>query len=214
MYVPSHFEETRIEVLHQLIREYSFAALVTLGSDGLDANHIPFELDASPAPLGTLRAHVSRGNPVWRDSSRDVEALVVFQGPQAYITPSWYQTKKETGKVVPTYNYIVVHAHGPLQVVEDQGWLRGLVERLTTRYEAARPEPWKVADAPGDFIEKQLLAIVGLAIPITKLVGKWKVSQNRPEADRDGVVRGLREIADADAVAMANLVERRANGRR
>lgn len=213
MYVPSHFEETRIEVLHQLIRESSFAALVTLGSDGLDANHIPFELDASPAPFGTLRAHVARGNPVWRDFSKDVEALVVFRGPQAYITPSWYQTKRETGKVVPTYNYIVVHAHGPLRVVEDQAWLRGLVERLTNRYEAARPEPWKITDAPGDFIEKQLLAIVGLEVPITKLVGKWKVSQNRPEADRDGVVRGLRAIGDADAVAMANLVERRANGR-
>ena len=211
MYVPSHFEETRIEVLHRLIRECSFAALVTLGSDGLDANHVPFELDADPPPLGTLRAHVARGNPVWRDFSRDLEALVLFQGPQAYITPSWYETKKETGKVVPTYNYAVVHAHGPLRIVEDQEWLRGLVERLTNRYEAGRPQPWKVADAPGDFVDKQLRAIIGLEIPITRLVGKWKVSQNRPAADRDGVVRGLREIGDANAVAMANLVERRAH---
>lgn len=214
MYVPSHFEETRIEVLHQLVHEHSLGALVTLGSDGLDANHIPFELDADPAPLGTLRAHVARGNPVWRDFSKDIDALVVFQGPQAYITPSWYQTKRETGKVVPTYNYIVVHAHGPMRVVEDPGWLRALVERLTNRYEAARPVPWKVADAPDVFVEKQLRAIVGLEIPIKRLVGKWKVSQNRPEADREAVVQGLREMGDADALAMANWVERCKNGRR
>ncbi len=214
MYVPSHFAETRIEVLHQLVHEHSLGALVTLGSDGLEANHMPFELDAEPAPLGTLQAHVARGNPVWRDFSKDVEALVLFQGPQAYITPSWYQTKRETGKVVPTYNYIVVHAHGPMRVAEDPGWLRALVERLTNRYEAARPVPWKVADAPADFLEKQLRAIVGLEIPIRRLVGKWKVSQNRPEADREGVVQGLREMGDANALAMANWVERCRNGER
>ncbi|HLQ27424.1 MAG TPA: FMN-binding negative transcriptional regulator [Acidiferrobacterales bacterium] len=211
MYVPSYFEETRVEVLHQLIREHSLAVLVTLGSEGLNANHIPFEIDPEPAPFGTLRGHVARANPVWRDSSKEVEPLVIFQGPQAYITPSWYQTKKETGKVVPTYNYVVVHAYGPLRVVEDRAWLRGLVERLTNRYEAARPVPWKVTDAPGDFIEKMLGAIVGMEIPITKLVGKWKVSQNRPSADRDGVVKGLREINSADAVAMADLVKESIN---
>ncbi len=211
MYVPSHFEETRVEVLHQLIREHSLAVLVTLGSEGLNANHIPFEIDPEPAPFGTLRGHVARANPVWRDSSKEVEPLVIFQGPQAYITPSWYQTKKETGKVVPTYNYVLVHAYGPLRVVEDRAWLRGLVERLTNRYEAARPVPWKVTDAPGDFIEKMLGAIVGMEIPITKLVGKWKVSQNRPSADRDGVVKGLREINSADAVAMADLVKESIN---
>jgi transcriptional regulator len=208
MYVPSHFEETRNEVLHQMIRDHPLGMLVTLGSDGLDANHIPFELDAEPAPLGTLRAHVSRGNPVWRDFSQHVGALAVFQGAAAYVTPSWYQTKRETGKVVPTYNYIVVHAHGPLRVVEDSGWLRGLVERLTNRFEAARAEPWKITDAPNDFIEKQLRAIVGLEIPVGKLVGKWKVSQNRPPIDRGGVVKGLRELGDADAIAMAKAIER------
>ncbi|HYL81048.1 MAG TPA: FMN-binding negative transcriptional regulator [Candidatus Acidoferrum sp.] len=207
MYVPPLFGETRTDVLHQMIREHPLAALVTLGSDGLDANHLPFELDAEPAPLGTLRAHVARGNPVWRDFSQAVESLVVFQGPAAYITPSWYQTKRETGKVVPTYNYIVVHAHGPVRIVEDPGWLRGLVGRLTNRFEAARAEPWKITDAPADFLEKQLQAIVGIEIPITKLVGKWKVSQNRPPVDRDGVVRGLRESGDANAIAMAKAVE-------
>lgn len=207
MYVPSHFEETRSDVLHQLIRDHPLGVLVTLGSAGLDANHLPFEFDAEPVPLGTLRAHVARGNPVWRDFSQAVESLVVFQGPAAYISPSWYQTKRETGKVVPTYNYIVVHAHGPLRVVEDPGWLRGLVKRLTNRFEAARAEPWKVTDAPDDFIEKQLRAIVGLEIPVTRLVGKWKVSQNRPPADRDGVVKGLREADDAEGIAMAKAVE-------
>lgn len=207
MYVPSHFEETRSDVLHQLIRDHPLGVLVTLGSAGLDANHLPFEFDAEPAPLGTLRAHVARGNLVWRDFSQAVESLVVFQGTTAYITPSWYQTKRETGKVVPTYNYIVVHAHGPLRVVEDSGWLRGLVERLTNRFEAARAEPWKVTDAPDDYIEKQLRAIVGLEIPVTRLVGKWKVSQNRPPADREGVVKGLREADDAEAIAMAKAVE-------
>jgi transcriptional regulator len=207
MYVPSHFEESRIEVLHQLIREHAQAALITLGPDGLNANHIPFELDPNPAPFGTLRAHVARSNPVWRDFSKDVESLVVFQGPQAYITPSWYETKKQTGKVVPTYNYMVVHAYGALRVVEDRQWLRGLVERLTNRFEGQRSAPWRVTDAPGEFVEQMLGAIVGLEIPVSRLVGKWKVSQNRPQADREGVVKGLRETGDSDGVAMALSVE-------
>jgi len=206
MYMPSHFEETRVEVLHRLIREHPLAAFVTLGSEGLNANHIPFEIEPAPAPLGTLRGHVARGNPAWRDFSKDVEALIIFQGPQAYITPSWYPTKKETGKVVPTYNYIVVHAYGPLRIVEDRAWLLDLVQRLTNRHEAARPVPWKVTDAPDDYVNQMLGAIVGIEIPVTRLLGKWKVSQNRPAADRDGVIKGLREIDDADAATMASLV--------
>src|SRR5689334_1424076 len=129
MYVPSQFEESRTEVLHQFIREYPLAVMVTFGLNELNANHIPFELDPEPVPFGTLRGHVARGNPVWRECSKDVEALLVFQGPKSYITPSWYRTKKETGKVVPTYNYVVVHAYGPLRVIDDREWLRGLVER-------------------------------------------------------------------------------------
>lgn len=210
MYIPTHFEETRPEVLHDLIREHSLAALVTLGSEGLNANHIPLELDPGPAPFGTLRGHVARGNPVWRDFSRDVEALAVFQGPQAYISPAWYQTKRETGKVVPTYNYIVVHAYGPMRIIEDRAWLRGLVERLTNRQESGMPEPWKVTDAPAEFVEQMLGAIVGIEIPLTRLVGKWKVSQNRPSADQDGVVKGLRGMTDRDAQAMSALVKKAA----
>jgi len=208
MYVPPHFEETRPEVLHELIRDHPLAALVTLGPEGLNANHIPLELDPGPGPLGTLRGHVARGNPVWRDFSRDVEALAVFQGPQAYISPAWYPTKRETGKVVPTYNYVVVHAYGPMRIVEDRAWLRGFVERLTNRYEAGRAEPWKITDAPADFVEQMLGAIIGIEIPLTRLVGKWKVSQNRPAVDRDGVVTGLSALSGGDAQAMSGLVKK------
>jgi transcriptional regulator len=207
MYLPSHFEETRVEVLHQLIRSHPLGVLVTFGADGLNANHVPFEIDPNPAPFGTLRAHVARANPVWREFSREVEPLVIFQGPQAYITPSWYQTKKETGKVVPTFNYIVLHAYGAMRVIEDADWLRKFVSGLTDRFEAPRAQPWAVTDAPADFIAMQLRAIIGIEIPVARLVGKWKTSQNRPAADQKGVVAGLRESDDAIAQAMAVAVE-------
>jgi len=209
MYLPNHFEETRTEVLHQLMRERPLATLVTLGAAGLDANHIPFEIDAAPAPYGTLRCHVARANPVWRDHFLDTEALAIFHGPQVYISPSWYETKKQSGEVVPTYNYAVVHAYGRLRILEDRAWLRGLVTRLTERFESASAAPWQVSDAPADFIDKQLGAIVGIEIAINKLVGKWKASQNRPVADREGVVKGLSESNDADSLALAALVRER-----
>jgi transcriptional regulator len=208
MYLPSHFEETRVDIQHQLIRSHPLGALVTFGSGGLNANHVPFEIDPDPAPLGTLRAHVARANPVWREFSKEVEPLVIFQGPQAYVTPSWYQTKKETGKVVPTFNYIVVHAYGAMRVIEDAGWLRKFVGGLTDRFEASRPQPWAVTDAPEDFIAMQLRAIVGIEIRLTRLVGKWKTSQNRPVLDQQGVAAGLRESGDPVAHAMAAAVER------
>ena len=211
MYLPKHFEETRVDVLHELIRAEPLGALVTMMPGGLDANHIPFEVDPEPAPFGTLRGHVARANPVWRDASPDAEALVIFQGPGAYISPSWYPTKKETAKVVPTWNYVVVHAHGALRVIDDRAWLRTFVERLTNRHEAGRREPWQVTDAPADFIDAMVGAIVGIEVPIARLIGKWKVSQNRPEADRDGAAAGLREDGHAAAAAMAELVRRSGN---
>ena len=211
MYLPKYFEETRIQILHELIRAHPLGALVTLTPSGLDANHIPFEVDPDPAPFGTLRGHIARANPLWRDFSRGVEALAIFQGPGTYISPSWYPTKRETAKVVPTWNYTVVHAHGALRVIDDRAWLRGFVEKLTNRHEAGRRDPWKVTDAPSDFIEKQLGAIVGLEIPITRLVGKWKVSQNRPPPDRDGVVQGLSQEGRHSAAAMADLVRQSAS---
>jgi transcriptional regulator len=206
MYLPKHFEETRVEVLHQLIRERAFAALVTFGPDGLNANHIPFEIDPGPAPLGTLRGHVARANPVWKQAGTDAEALVIFQGPHSYITPSWYATKQETAKVVPTWNYAMVHAYGPMRAVEDAAWLRALLTKLTNHHESLRSEPWKLTDAPDEFIERQMQAIVGIEIPLTRLIGKWKVSQNRPAADRDGVIAGLTQNGDAVSQAMAELV--------
>jgi transcriptional regulator len=212
MYLPKHFEETRVETLHELIRAHPLGALVTPGPAGLTANHIPFEVDLDPAPLGTLRGHVARANPVWGETPPGAEVLVLFQGPETYISPSWYPSKQETARVVPTWNYAVVHAHGPLRAIEDRDWLRAFVTRLTDRHEAARREPWKVTDAPADFIDRQLGAIVGIEIPIARLVGKWKVSQNRPAPDRAGVVEGLSQVGHPAASAMAELV-RRASGR-
>jgi transcriptional regulator len=206
MYLPSHFEEQRTEVLHELIRRHPLGMLVTLDQGGLNANHLPFEFDPEPAPFGVLRAHVARGNPVWRDFSTEVETLVVFQGAQAYITPSWYATKREHGKVVPTYNYMVVHAYGAMRAVDDPAWVRSLLKRLTARHEAGRAQPWKLADAPRDFIDKLLPTIVGIEIPVTKLIGKWKVSQNQPQANREGVAEGLRQIGDENAMAMMRAV--------
>ncbi len=209
MYTPAHFEETRHEVLRGLIASHPLGALVTLGSTGLDANHIPFELAVAPedGPLGTLRAHVARANPVWRDFARDVDVLVLFQGPQAYITPTWYvESKPADGKVVPTWNYCVVHVHGRLVVRDDRDWLRAQVGRLVERHESTQPKPWHVTDAPADYLEKQLAAIVGIEIPLTRLAGKWKVSQNRPAADRAGVAAGLLRAGGEGHAAMSNAV--------
>jgi transcriptional regulator len=207
MYVPAHFDEPRIELLHRLIRERPLGTLVTLAGDGLNANHIPFEIDIEPAPFGTLRGHVARANPVWRDFSSAVEALVIFHGAQTYISPSWYPTKQATGEVVPTYNYLVTHGYGQMKIIHEREWLRALVTRLTNRFEAERAVPWHVTDAPPAFIDKQLGAIVGIEIALTKLIGKWKVSQNRPATDRDGVVKGLNERDDADSLAIARWVK-------
>jgi transcriptional regulator len=208
VYLPKHFEETRVEILHGLIRAYPLGALVTVNAGGLDANHIPFEVDLGPGPFGTLRGHVARANPVWRETAPGAPALVIFQGPDTYVSPSWYPTKSETGKVVPTWNYAVVHAHGALQFIDDRGWLRAFVERLTERHEAERRVPWKVTDAPADFIDKQVGAIIGLEIPIARLIGKWKVSQNRSPQDRAGVADGLLREAGPSSAAMADLVRR------
>ena len=208
MYLPAHFEESRVDVLHEHIHAHPLGALVTLTPRGLDANHIPFEVDPEPAPFGTLRGHIARANPVWREVSRDVEALVIFHGPSMYLSPAWYPTKQETAKVVPTWNYAVVHAHGTPRFIDDRAWLRDFVTKLTNRHEAERRDPWHVTDAPADYIDKQLGAIIGLEIPIARLIGKWKVSQNRPAQDRAGVVEALSHEGHPAAVAMADLVRR------
>ena len=210
MYLPSYFEETRVEVLHQLMRERPLATLVTLGAAGLNANHLPF--DSTRAAAQRHAALSCRpGHPVWRDYSLGTEALVIFHGPQVYISPSWYETKKQSGEVVPTYNYAVVHAYGALRIIQERAWLRGLVTRLTERFESASAAPWQVSDAPEDFIDKQLGAIVGIEITITRLAGKWKVSQNRPALDRVGVVEALSETAGADSLAIAQMIKERSS---
>jgi transcriptional regulator len=207
MYAPRHFEETRPEVLHELVRTHPFGLLVTQDTQGeLAANAVPFLLEHDDAGRAVLRAHVARANPLWQAARRDVDSLVVFQGPQAYVSPGWYATKAEHGKVVPTWNYVMVQARGRLQVHEDAPWLLSLVTRLTQRHEAALPRPWAVTDAPADFIDGMLRAIVGIEIPVDALVGKWKVSQNRSSADRAGVAAGLRQQGGDDADNMSRLV--------
>ncbi len=193
MYVPSHFAEDRPEVLHALIAAEPLGALVTHGPDGLDANHVPFELEPSLGAHGTLRAHVARANPVWQEAANAPDALVIFQGPAAYISPSWYPSKHETHRHVPTYNYMVVHAHGRIVVRDDEKFVRGLVARLTRKMEAGEPVPWKMSDAPADFIEQMLANIVGIEIEIVRLVGKWKVGQNRTAQDARGAGQTLIE---------------------
>lgn len=206
MYLPRHFEETRVDVLHGLVRAHPLGALVTLGPDGLEANHIPFEIDPDPAPFGTLRGHVARANPVWRELSRGADALAIFQGPATYVSPSWYPSKQADGKVVPTWNYAVVHAYGSLRAIDDAAWLRAFVERLTHRHEAGRAAPWHVTDAPADYIDKMVTAIVGIELAVARLVGKWKTSQNRVARDRTGVAAGLEQDGSDAARAMAALV--------
>ena len=208
MYVPDQFRESDVPTLHALIRAHTLATLVTLGPGGIEANHIPMEIDPEPGPLGTLRGHVSKSNPVWREARGDVHALAVFVGAQSYVTPSWYRTKQETGKVVPTWNYAVVHASGPLRIVHDREWLRGLVTRLTNTHEGSAPDAWRVTDAPADYIDRMLGGIVGLEMPLARLEGKWKVSQNREAVDRAAVVSGLRATGDPGRRAMADLVEK------
>ena len=207
MYEVEAFREARVEVLHALIKAHPLATLVTVTAQGLEANHIPLLIDPEPAPFGTLRGHVARANPVWRTFSADSEVLAVFQGPQAYITPSWYVSKAQHGKVVPTWNYAVVHAHGPLTIVEDAEWLRALVTRLTASQESRRDKPWQVTDAPGDYVNTMLQAIVGIEIPVRRLQGKWKMSQNRLPQDREGVIKALHSQGDTASLTMLDAMD-------
>jgi len=190
MYLPAHFEQTDPAALQALMREHPLATLVSGAPDGLTADHVPLEYDARVGEHGALHGHVARANPLWRHAAGS-PVLAIFSGPQAYVSPSWYPSKAATHKVVPTWNYTVVHAHGVLEAVDDAPWLRALVGRLTSHHEAAQTAPWAVDDAPADFIQQMLRAIVGIRIPITRLVGKCKLSQNRDAADRLGVARGL-----------------------
>jgi transcriptional regulator len=196
MYVPTHFAEDRIAVLHDAINASTLATLVSLTADGLIASHVPLMLDPEPSPYGTLIGHLARPNPQARGAIG--EALAIFQGPEGYITPSYYETKRETGKVVPTWNYLAIHAYGTLRFIDDRSHLLDIVTRLTNRYEAGRATPWAVSDAPEDFVKGMLNGIIGFELTITRLEGKRKMSQNRPAADRAGVVAGLTEDGRTD----------------
>lgn len=206
MYLPKHFDPADTATLHALMRAQPLATLITLASGGLDANHVPLHLSAELGPLGTLRGHVARGNPVWKDLTPELDVLAVFHGVQAYVSPNWYPSKAENGKAVPTWNYAVVHAHGTLKVVEDATWLRAHLDALTAQNEASQAQPWKPSDAPPDYLEKMMSAIVGIEIEITRLTGKFKLSQNQTAPNQTGVIQGLRATGLAPDVAMAEWV--------
>jgi transcriptional regulator len=211
MYSQQKFEETRLEVMHELIRAHPLGTMIVLAGTELSADHIPFLIHTDNDGCGTLRGHVARTNPLWRQFGGNVEALVVFQGPDSYITPSWYPSKHADGKAVPTWNYAVVHAYGEPRVIEDGAWLLEHVTQLTAVHEAAQALPWQVTDAPSDFTEHMISRIVGIEIPISRLHGKWKVSQNRKYADRLGVVAGLESQDMERSRRMAKLVMDRAD---
>jgi len=206
MYLPKHFEERDPERLRSFIRRYPLGSLVTATESGLDANHIPFVFADTGSAAGTLHGHLARANPLWREGVRDAAALVIFQGPNGFISPSWYPSKRENARVVPTWNYAVVHAHGVLRFIDDPAWVRSHVEALTREHEERRDPPWAVTDAPADFVEKMVAAVVGIEISITQLVGKWKVSQNRSISDRVGVVEALEREATPSGAAIAALI--------
>jgi transcriptional regulator len=209
LYLPAHFNETRTEVMHALMRARPLAALVTSSDKGLIANHIPVQTLNEPAPLGSIRGHIARANPLWRDYREGTEAMAIFQGPHVYISPSLYPSKTQTGEVVPTWDYAVVHARGVLRFINDAEWLRSFVAGLTAAHEASRPQPWKIDDAPREYIEKMLRLIVGFEFSILSLTGKWKVSQNRPLADQQGVLQGLQDASDADSREIAAMLAAR-----
>jgi transcriptional regulator len=192
MYTPQSFAERDLPTLFDFVDASPLGILVSAAPNGLAATHLPLILDRAAGPMGTLLGHVARANPQSRLGSSDaIEALVIFTGPDAYITPEWYASKRETGKVVPTWNYVAVHAYGTLRIRDDPEYLRGHLEQLTSRHEAGRTTPWHVSDAPAEYIAQQMKAIVGITVQIDRLEGKWKMSQNRGDADIDGVIDGL-----------------------
>jgi transcriptional regulator len=202
MYIPKLFDEPRIEIMYELIRSQPLATLVTVNLTGPEANHIPLVLVDQPAPYGVLRGHVARANPLWQEHPEKTDVLAIFHGPNSYITPSWYASKADHGKVVPTWNYVAVHASGRLRVIEDVRWIRDQLDALTAHNETGFAHRWQVSDAPHEFTEKLIESIVGIEITITALKGKWKASQNRPLQDRASVVEGLKTRGHDEMAAL------------
>lgn len=207
MYVPSHFKEDDVETLQQYIRNYRFGLLIIADADGIEANHVPFHLSAGEnGSLGQLRCHLARSNPVWQRMQGGARVLAVFQGPDAYVSPSWYATKAETGRVVPTWNYLAVHAAGRAEIIQDAGWLKHHLHQLTDQNESHMDEPWSVDDAPTDYTDRLVQAIVGVEIQIETLTGKLKASQNQPEKNRAGVKAALEGGEGTQDRAMARFI--------
>jgi transcriptional regulator len=204
MYIPQHFEETRINVLHAMIRANPLATLVTLDDRQFNANHIPMVLDAES---GILRAHIARANSLWKTFNEDIGCMAIFQGPISYISPSYYPSKKISERVVPTWNYAVVHVHAKLKVIDDAAWILNQINALTHQQEAPREQPWKVADAPADYVDQLVGALIGLELSIESIEGKWKVSQNQKPQDHQGVIDGLLSEGTQQAEMMASLVK-------
>ncbi|MEM7124306.1 MAG: FMN-binding negative transcriptional regulator, partial [Pseudomonadota bacterium] len=204
MYLQAAFREDDLAAMHAAMRATNLMTLVTQGADGLQASHVPILLDDTKGDQGTLTGHLSRANEQWRKTDTDLPALAMFQGPDAYVSPGWYATKREHGKVVPTWNYVAVHAHGSIRFLDDRETLRDIVTALTDRHEAGRAEPWAVTDAPDDYVNAMLNSIVGFEFAIERLEGKWKMSQNRNEADRRGVVDGLKEVGCSGELNVAD----------
>lgn len=210
MYRPAEFSEERIQEAHRIMRDHPLGALVTHTGKGLDANHIPFELDATRGASGTLLGHIARANPLWTDVVDGAQVLVIFRGPQGYISPNWYPGKHETHRHVPTWNYEVVHAHGRLRIIDDEKHVRGVVARLTRRHEAAEPKPWQMGDAPADYLDQMLKMVVGIEVAISRLETKRKLGQNRAPSDLEGAVRALQARGNtALAAAMVDASNRR-----
>jgi transcriptional regulator len=209
MYLPKMFEEADTARLHEFIGCHRLATLVSTDAAGLCADHIPMLVESGADGATLLRGHVARANPLWRNLAARPQVLAIFQDAGGYITPSWYATKAQSGKVVPTWNYVAVHAYGMACAVEDSEWLRAFLSRLTDANESHRAEPWKVTDAPADYVAAQLKAIVGIEVRVSRMLGKWKASQNRLPQDIDGVVQGLRAQGDPDSLRMAADVEAR-----
>jgi transcriptional regulator len=209
MYNPSEFAEDRTEILHAFIRQHPFAAIVSCGAEGLEATHVPVVLHADIGPKGALRCHIARANRHWESLRTSPAVLVIVPGPEHYITPSWYPSKQEHGKVVPTWNYVAVHVRGQAKLFEDQQDLLNHLRTLTDQRERALGSHWSIDDAPDGFIQATSKAIVGIEVAIESIEGKWKVNQNRPEADRQGVVAGLEGNGSAESIEMARIVEER-----
>jgi len=201
MYLPTHFREDSLDTLYNLIEAHPLGCLVTSGAAGLDANHLPFDLDRQPAPSGVLRAHIARANPLWRAVEKEAEVLVIFQAEQGYISPNWYPSKQDTHKQVPTWNYRVVHAYGRISFHEDPAWIRALLIRLTDRHESAQPRPWTLEESPPEFIARMIGAVVGVEITLSRVLGKAKLSQNREDRDRAGAATALQAQGNAPLAA-------------